>query len=126
MHGHGNLRRCLCGGTDPTCLTHLELRGPRNITSANIDRILDDHGHRFLYIEEKRPNEGMTEGQKALLRNLARQRRNTVWIVTGTPDELSVQMLGNKTNGQVTMGTTVYGNWTTLQRLADEWFGDDI
>src|SRR5690606_17854997 len=91
----GHRRRC------PTCgqsvvrmrdvLANREIRGPRNITSSNVDRIFDDDGRRFLVIEEKQPGEQIKAGQRRLLANLARLPQVDVWGVRGTPRSLSIK-----------------------------------
>lgn len=71
-------------------LSHRELRGPRNITSTNMDRLFDDGGKRFLVIEEKRPTEKIPGGQHACLAALSKLPMFTVWLARGTPDELTL------------------------------------
>lgn len=115
MHGQGTLRKCICGGDDPACSQHLELRGPRNITSSNIDRCFDDGGKRFLFIEHKHENEAIPGGQSFMLKALARLPQMTVWITKGSPDRLVIYEIG-------TGAAPVVGDWSTLQAKADAWF----
>lgn len=97
-----------------------ELRGPRNITSSNVDRIFDDNGQRFLIIEEKGSSEKVAKGQTRLLRNLAASEQITVWGVRGTPDELEVWRL--TADGKQLVAA---GNWDDYQRAVMEWFTGD-
>lgn len=96
MHGEGHRRNCPeCGQSVAhlrgAVLAFKELRGPRNITSSDVDRIFDDGGRRFLVIEEKTENERpISHGQKQLLSALARLPMFTVWLARGTPERLSV------------------------------------
>jgi hypothetical protein len=103
-------------------LGNRELRGPRQITSANIDRIFDDHGRRFLVIEEKGPDEKVGDGQALLLRNLAGLPAVDVWGVRGTPDDLRVtQVFSN--GGTLHLAS---GDWSVYQRAVDDWFASDL
>lgn len=96
MYGQGARKVCSechrpLSAPDPNNLSHRELRGPRNITAANIDRIFDDGGRKFLVIEEKRPNEPkLSPGQNGLLLALARVPMFTVWLARGTPQALDL------------------------------------
>ncbi len=119
MHGEGSRRVCPeCGqsviGIDLP--THRELRGPRNITTTNIDRAIDDKGRRFLFMEHKRPDESMPDGQKRFLFGLARQPNTTVWVTSGDTDQLELWELGDTA---VRLGVM---NWDGLQRRLDDWF----
>lgn len=101
-----------------------EVRGPRNITSSNVDRIFDDAGKRFLIIEEKNPGEQIKEGQRRLLANLAKLPRVDVWGVRGTPDALTVNALT-----PTGFERTAEGDFDTYQRCVHAWFAaehDDL
>lgn len=97
MHGRGDRR--ICGECNqpvkpemvPDLLGYRELRGPRNITSSNIDRAFDDDGQRCLVIEEKRENEDLSDAQLGMLRSFACRSEVEVWLVLGNPDRLEVQ-----------------------------------
>lgn len=119
MHGNGARRNCPeCGqrvGHITDKLSHRELRGPRQITSSNIDRIFDDEGRRMLLIEEKQPNEPVPGGQWALLRALGKIPEITVWGVRGTPDSLRITDL-------VSLEVLAEGNWDTYQQAVTDWF----
>jgi hypothetical protein len=114
MHGEGHRRKPVPGDL----LGNLELRGPRNITSSNIDRIFDDGGRRFLVIEEKNEGEDAPEGQRKLLRALSQLPNVTVWVVRGTPWELSVKELVNGS-----LRWIAKGDWEDYQSAVHEWFG---
>jgi hypothetical protein len=55
------------------------------VIPSNIDMVLERYGH-FIFGEWKRENEQMGEGQKILLRNLAKLPNITVLIITGHTD----------------------------------------
>ena len=118
MHGEGDRRYCpSCGQSVlhiSDMLSHRELRGPRNITSSNIDRVFDDRG-RFLFIEEKRDGETMSKGQMLMLQALS--RRHDVWVVKGTPEALYVYTVHSDGLDLLEMG-----DWSLYQRMVDDWF----
>lgn len=122
MHGDGHLRKCrMCGGDvaeRDDVLAFMELRGPRNITSSNVDRIYDDGGKRFLIIEEKQPGEALKAGQRKLLVNLASLPRVDVWGVRGTPDDLRITHFRPGT-GWVQIAA---GDKATYERCVHAWF----
>jgi hypothetical protein len=102
-------------------LPNRELRGPRQITSSNIDRIFDDSGQRFLMIEEKAPGEAVSAGQMRLLRALAALPQVTVWGVRGTPDNLTItDIQPGSTNTFVESA-----DFGTYQQQVDQWFRCD-
>lgn len=101
-------------------LSHRELRGPRNITSSNVDRMFDNNG-RVLLIEEKGPNEIVSEGQKIALQALANLPAATVWLVRGTPDALRVDRVRPRREGYEVLLDV--GDWEAYQRLVGRWFG---
>jgi len=120
MHGEGDRRTC------PTCqqpvdhipnhISNRELRGPRQITSSNIDRVLDDHG-RFLFIEEKHEDETVPKGQGRMLRALS--YHHDVWLVRGNPERLRIW--------QIICGNTAIladGDYTTYQKAVLRWFAN--
>lgn len=123
MHGEGHLRKCRECGADVRgrndVLAFLELRGPRNITSSNVDRIFDDGGKRFLIIEEKQPGEKLKAGQHKLLANLARLPLVDVWGVKGTPDSLAVSHYRSDTGTWERIGE---GDMRTYERCVHAWF----
>ena len=101
----------------------LELRGPRSITSSNLDRIFDDGGRRFLVVEEKEFGESLGAGQRALLYALARLREVTVLLVEGTPDELQVLMLCPPDPG---VRLLAEGGFAEYQRIIDAWYAGQL
>ena len=125
MWGEGHRRNCPGCGQNVEhmrdVLGNRELRGPRNITSANVDRIFDDNGQRFLIIEEKNPHEKCSEGQRALLRALSRLNHVTVWFTQGTPDNLTVYEIRGDTRRRISTGTI-----DDYQHLVDAWFASPI
>ena len=117
MHGTGHRQVCPTCGQSVTHITdtlsHRELRGPRNITSSNIDRLYDDgRTGRMLGIEEKNPGEAIPDGQNKALHALA-DRFDDVWVVIGTPDDLTIY-------------ESVEGNWTMLGRGDWGYYQDSI
>ena len=124
-HGNGHRRRCPdCGQSVEHMRDHLpnrELRGPRQITSSNIDRIFDDGGQRFLMIEEKAPAEPVSAGQTRLLRALAAVPQVTVWGVRGTPDNLTVTAIRPGSTETIVES----GSFDTYQQQVDQWFRVD-
>lgn len=126
MHGEGHRRRCPSCSQQvshlPDVLGHRELQGPRQITSANVDRIFDDAGRRFLVIEEKQPSEAIKAGQLRLLKNLAALPTIEVWGVRGTPESLRVTRLGNDPAVLVEDG----GTFEDYQRVVSDWFGSPV
>lgn len=124
MHGNGHRTHCHeCGQPVDHLdrLAHLrwvELRGPRNITSSDLDRIFDDRGQRFLVVEEKRPNEVVPPGQKRMLYALADTPGFTVFGVVGTPEALTVwELRPNGTRRWITDGTVA-----EYQAAVMDWF----
>lgn len=124
MHGEGHRRSC------PTCgqaVTHVrdvlgnrELRGPRNITSSNLDRIFDDHGCRFLIVEEKQPGEpACSSGQRSLLVSLSKLPMFTVWGARGTPDDLTLFTV----EGGLFV-PSAKGDFDVYQAAVLDWFAD--
>lgn len=124
-HGGGDRRVCHeCGQPVPSAsnhISHRELRGPRQITSSNVDRIFDDRGLRFLIIEEKQQNERLSHGQTQLLKSLAQLPTVDVWGVRGTPDSLTVKQI--TPDGSTTIAT---GNFTDYQAAVSSWFGSPL
>jgi len=57
-----------------------------NRLPSNLDMVLERKGY-FLVGEWKRENEKLSEGQKILLRNLARMKNFTVLIINGHSDQ---------------------------------------
>ncbi len=120
---HGSGHRGVC----PTCgqsvthitdiLSHRELRGPRNITSSNIDRLYDDgRTGRMLGIEEKNPGEPVPDGQNQALHALA-VRFDDVWLVVGTPDDLTISE--SVEGGWTELGS---GDWGYYQDSVLDWY----
>lgn len=99
-------------------LANQEIRGPRNITSSNVDRVYDDAGKRFLVIEEKQPGEALRAGQQKLLVGLASLPNVDVWGVRGTPDDLSIKHF-RPSVGWVHVGA---GDVATYERCVHAWF----
>lgn len=95
-------------------LSNLELRGPRNITSSNIDRCFDDNG-RFLFVEEKNDRESMPNGQRRMLLTLSHQ--HDVWIVKGSPDRLKIWTLQDGEHAVL-----AEGSMSTYQSAVFSWF----
>lgn len=122
MHGEGHRRNCpQCGQSVlhmREVLANVEVRGPRNITSSNVDRIYDDDGKRFLIIEEKNPGEQVRKGQQRLLANFARLPRVDVWGVRGTPDDLNIKRFV-PTGGWTQHAT---GDVSTYEHCVHAWF----
>lgn len=121
MHGQGHRRNCPSCGQSVThlrdVLANCELRGPREITSSNVDRIFDDGGKRFLVIEEKNWNEPVAADQIRMLRALASVPRFDVWGVRGDPDDLTIsRILPNRTVG------IAAGEFDIYQAAVDAWF----
>jgi hypothetical protein len=100
--------------------TH-ELRGPREITSSNVDRAFDDNGQRFLLIEEKNPDEAVARGQQILLRRLATLPTVDVWFVRGNPDRLSVWKVAPEGSTRL-----CDGDMGAYQRQVLAWFAQPI
>lgn len=122
MHGEGARRVCpTCGQPTPEglrdSLSVRELRGPREITSSNIDRCFDDAGRRFLFIEEKNNLEQIRDGQRRMLRSLARLPTVDVWGVQGTPNELAIYKINSDGSRVVDRG-----DWGTYQAAVNDWF----
>ena len=120
MHGDGSRRVC------PECgqgvahisdqLSHRELRGPRNITSSNPDRIFDDNG-RLLFIEEKRADEpNAKKGQLRLLLSLAEY--HDVWAAKGEPNNLTLW----KVHPEGRYETIGQGDFGWYQERVLDWF----
>ena len=123
MHGQGFRRKCPECGQDVSHikdrLSHRELQGPRNISSTNVDRLFDDNGNRFLYIEEKNTREAsISKGQLRALRALSNYPENEVWIVKGNPSRLSVYQLNGADHAALITG----GTWIEYQQLVFDWF----
>lgn len=123
MHGEGHRRRCPECGQEVAHITdtlsHRELRGPRNITSSNLDRFFDDNGRRFLAIEEKAPNEDISKGQGLMLRHLACVPMVDVWFVKGDPSELTVRRV---TPPGSPLEAVASGDFATYQNAVADWF----
>lgn len=121
MHGEGHRRRCPSCGQSVThmrdVLGNCELRGPRQITSSNIDRIFDDNGSRFLMIEEKGPEEKIPAGQGRLLRSLSALPGVDVWGVRGTPQELTVSRITPERSIVI-----FRGDLTAYQQAVGAWY----
>lgn len=122
MYGDGIRRNCPTCGQDvrhiTDILSHRELRGPRNITSANLDRIFDDGGRRFLVIEEKTSAEKLlSSGQRGLLLALARLPMFTVWFARGTPQSLELFDFGSDQPWPF-----LEGDFTQYQNAVSRWF----
>lgn len=120
---NGGRRRCPeCGqpvAHIPDVLSHRELRGPRQITSSNVDRAFDNNGH-ILFIEEKHPREEVPAGQAWLLRSLARPKSTTVWLARGVPDNLLVWRVGHTQPGD----SVVFegGDFDDYQAAVSAWY----
>jgi len=99
-------------------LANRELRGPRSITSSNIDRIFDDNGKRTLFIEEKNEGEAIADGHKRLLRAMATKQGFTVWLVRGDPNRLRVDRLTAESTLQFVAG----GDLSAYQAAVTEWY----
>lgn len=120
-------RRTQC----PTChqpvpdgdwLRLLELRGPRGITSSDIDRIFDDWGKRWLVVEEKGANEEPKFGQRWMLQGLASIPQVTVLLVRGDAHLLCVaRLMADGTYRE--LGT---GDETHYQRIVTAWYDDQL
>lgn len=134
MYGDGHRRTCPCCGRevlhDNSRLSNLELRGPRNITSTNLDRLFDDSGKRFLIVEEKRPGEAYPGGQRKALIALAHLTPLLeVWVAEGTPEQLQVYRLvpvrsNNGDQEQCAMKHLLAsGTFGDYQKLTLDWFG---
>lgn len=125
MHGEGQRRKCPECGQSVTHIedniSHRELRGPRNITSSNGDRLFDDGGRRFLFIEEKHTNEPpASRGQKGLLQGLASQPNFTVWACKGVPSRLTLFHVLPHGEGFTVIGEDKDFDW--YQEQVYEWF----
>lgn len=124
MHGEGHRRRCPNCGQSVThmrdVLCNLELRGPRKITSANIDRIFDDAGRRFLMIEEKNPGEKLSTAQFTLLKRLAGLPNVDVWGARGTPESVVVK----KVLADGSTRNLCAGNFDVYQQAVSRWFSE--
>jgi len=59
------------------------------VIPVNLDMVYEHNGH-FLFAEWKRENEEISEGQKILLRNLA--KLHTVLLIIGHSDETSTEV----------------------------------
>lgn len=125
MHGDGARRVCSECGTPvspgSTYISHRELRGPRNITSSNIDRVFDDHGNRVLFIEEKslREASSITAGQKGLLYSLARIPNAETWVAIGDVSEVTVYRLHGRGPSDQLLHR---GCWEAYQDLVEKWY----
>lgn len=124
MWGRGLRRKCSeCGHLldgsliDPQ---RRELRGPREITSSNIDCVLDDGGRRFLFIEFKRRDEPMSYGQERLLKALARLNEVTVWVVRGTSSRLDASVW----DGDEVRVFLRHRGFGDLQKAVFRWFAE--
>jgi hypothetical protein len=124
MHGEGERRRCPhchqnMSNDTPDSLSNRELRGPREITSSDIDRVFDDAGRRFLFVEEKAPNEHVPRGQDRMLRALAALPHVDVWGVRGTPDRLRIVPI---TPTGADASRVIEGDFDAYQRAVLTWF----
>jgi hypothetical protein len=90
------------------------------VIPSNIDMVLERFGH-FIFGEWKRENEQMGEGQKILLRNLAKLPNTTVLIITGHTDNgmhvSSIQKLTTESTLK-----TVGNSAKDLKRFMTEWY----
>lgn len=65
---------------------------PKNILPSNIDGLIVLDSGECLYLEWKKPKEPISKGQARALINLARNPKNTVWLVRGEsrPDKFYI------------------------------------
>lgn len=122
MWGEGRRRTCPECGQSVThiadSLSHRELRGPRNITSSNVDRIFDDGGQRFLIIEEKKPNERVSHGQRQMLTALSRIPSVDVWLARGTTERIDLSDVADGNPWPFLQGI----NFDGYQKAVANWF----
>jgi hypothetical protein len=92
------------------------------VIPSNIDMVLERFGH-FIFGEWKRENEQMGEGQKILLRNLAKLPNTTVLIITGHTDNgmhvSSIQKLTTESTLK-----TVGNSAKDLKKFMTEWYAE--
>jgi hypothetical protein len=90
------------------------------VIPSNIDMVLERFGH-FIFGEWKRENEQMGEGQKILLRNLAKLPNTTVLIITGhTDNDMHVSSIQKLTTESTLK--TVGNSAKDLKKFMTEWY----
>ncbi len=80
-----------------------------------------DNRGRFLFIEEKHHGETMLRGQERALQALS--HHHDVWVVTGTPKTLTVDVWVDGTSSP--HPTFPSGDWDDYQKAVLGWFSHD-